>query len=306
MRIFGVVDSVVLTRSHAGTSRQRWPSVDNRTPITADRIDRRRRSEETHRLLTLAENTQDPERRDLLDNVVMLNTGLAESVAARYRGRGVDPEDLSQVAYLGLVKAVHGFTVTKNTEFVSYAVPTIRGEVKRHFRDAAWTVRPPRRTQELHAAIAVAEPVLVQQLHRAPTNEELAAELGANTEEIEAAQSAADAGCFTPLSLDAPAAQGTPGAVHDLVGEPDGDYDRVERLLLLRPLIARLRDRERRILELRFEDEWSQERIGAELGVSQMQVSRLLREILGKLRTMLIERETGSFDPSPPPLRPAA
>ena len=265
--------------------------VDNR-PITADRRDRRRRAEETKRLLTLAEKTTAAKRRKLLDDVVLLNAGLAESVAARYRGRGVDPDDLSQVAYLGLVKAVHGFTIERNSEFVSYAVPTIRGEVKRHFRDAAWTVRPPRRTQELHAAIAIAEPVLVQQLHRAPTDNELAEEIGAEPEEVTAAQSAADAGCFAPLSLDAPAAQGATGAVHELLGGPDSDYDRVERLMLLQPLIAQLKDRERRILELRFEQEWSQERIGAELGVSQMQISRLLREILDKLRTALIEEES--------------
>jgi len=258
-------------------------------PITADRRDRRRRAEETRRLLTLASTTDDPQRQLLLDDVVLLNAGLAESVAARYRGRGVDADDLSQVAYLGLVKAARGFTAEKNTEFVSYAVPTIRGEVKRHFRDAAWTVRPPRRTQELHAAIALAEPVLVQKLHRAPTDEELAEEIGAESNEIAAAQTAADTGCFSPLSLDAPATQGGTGAVHDLIGGAESDYDQVERLLLLQPLVNRLKERERRILELRFEDEWSQERIGAELGVSQMQVSRLLREILAKLRGWLDE-----------------
>jgi RNA polymerase sigma-B factor len=263
--------------------------MDDVRPITADRRDWRSRAEETKRLLTLASETDDPERRQLLDNVVMLNAGLATSVAARYRGRGVDPDDLSQVAYLGLVKAVHGFTTEKNSEFVSYAVPTIRGEVKRHFRDAAWTVRPPRRTQELHAALAIAVPVLVQRLHRAPTGTELAEEIGAEPAEVAAAQTAAAAGCFSPLSLDAPAAQGATGAVHELIGSPDSAYDRVERLLVLQPLISRLRDRERRILELRFEQGWSQERIGAELGVSQMQVSRLLRKILDKLRAQLAE-----------------
>jgi RNA polymerase sigma-B factor len=268
--------------------------VDDDRPITADRRDRRRRAEETKRLLTLAEKTTAAERRQLLDDVVLLNAGLAESVAARYRGRGVDADDLSQVAYLGLVKAVHGFTTDKNSEFVSYAVPTIRGEVKRHFRDAAWTVRPPRRTQELHSAIAIAEPVLVQQLHRTPTNGELAEQIGAEPEEVSAAQGAADARCFAPLSLDAPASNGATGAVHDLLGGPDSDYDRVERLMLLQPLIGKLKDRERRILELRFEHEWSQERIGAELGVSQMQVSRLLREILDKLRTALVDADDSS------------
>ena len=265
--------------------------MSTRNPSGADRFDRRHRAEETLRLLTLAEKSEEPERQRLLDHVVMLNTGLAESVAARYRGRGIDADDLSQVAYLGLVKAVHGFTTTKNSEFLSYAVPTIRGEVKRHFRDTAWTVRPPRRTQELHAALAVAEPELVQRLHRTPTTRELADEIGAEPHEIRSAQAAADSGCFAPLSLDAPAAPGSSGAVNDLVGGDDSDYDRVEQVMLLQPLIADLRDRERRILELRFEQEWSQERIGAELGVSQMQISRLLREILGKLRTALTEAQ---------------
>src|SRR4029450_1266637 len=142
----------------------------------------------------------------------------------------------------------------------------------------------------LHARSARPAPVLVQQLHRTPTNGELAEQIGAEPEEVSAAQSAADAGCFAPLSLDAPASNGATGAVHDLLGGPDSDYDRVERLMLLQPLIGKLKDRERRILELRFEHEWSQERIGAELGVSQMQVSRLLREILDKLRTALTEK----------------
>ena len=263
--------------------------MSKRNPSIADRRDRQRRAEETHRLLALADKTEDPERQHLLDDVILLNTALADSVASRYRGRGVDPDDLSQVAYLGLVKAVHGFSPEKSTEFVAYAVPTIRGEVKRHFRDAAWTVRPPRRTQELHAAIAIAEPELMQRLHRPPTTDELGAELGAERDEVTAALSAADAGCFAPLSLDAPATLGSPGAVNDLVGGPEADYDRVERKLLLQLLVAGLRDRERWILELRFQHDWSQERIGAELGVSQMQVSRLLREILGKLRTALAE-----------------
>jgi RNA polymerase sigma-B factor len=266
--------------------------VSDRNPSGIDRMDRRRRADETLRLLTLAEKTPEPERQHLLDDVVLLNTGLAESVAARYRGRGVDADDLSQVAYLGLVKAVHGFTTTKNSEFLSYAVPTIRGEVRRHFRDAAWTVRPPRRTQELHAAIAAAEPVLVQRMRRTPTTRELADEIGAEPHEVRAAQLAADAGCFAPLSLDAPASQSSTGEVNDLVGSEDADYDRVEQAMMLQPLIAGLRDRERRILQLRFEQEWSQERIGAELGVSQMQISRLLREILDKLRRAMNEQQT--------------
>ncbi|HEY3003401.1 MAG TPA: sigma-70 family RNA polymerase sigma factor [Kribbellaceae bacterium] len=279
------------------------PNTSIPIPSVADRKDRQHRAEETHRLLTLAEDSEDPERQRLLDHVVLLNTGLAEAVAARYRGRGVDSDDLSQVAYLGLVKAVHGFSTRKSTEFVAYAVPTIRGEVKRHFRDAAWAVRPPRRTQELHAAIAIAEPQLMQRLHRPPTVAELAAEVGAPPDEVVAAQSAADAGCFAPLSLDAPATQGSPGAVNDLLGALEEDYDRVDRKLLLQPLVAGLRDRERRILELRFEHEWSQERIGAELGVSQMQISRLLREILGKLRAALDE---AVLDGAEPVMRTAA
>lgn len=253
--------------------------------------DRRHRLEETRRLLTAAEQVTGSERHDLLDRVVMLNAGLAESIATRYRGRGVDFDDLRQVAYLGLVKAVHGFSTTKsrenNSEFYSYAVPTIRGELQRHFRDTAWTVRLPRRLQEVHQAIAIAEPDLMQTLHRAPTKAELAQQIGADLAEVAAAQTAADAGCFAPLSLDAPITTHSTHAAQELVGDTDTDFDQIERLILLQPLLAKFKDRERRIVELRFVHEWSQDKIAAEIGVSQMQVSRLLRQILNKLRAGL-------------------
>ena len=206
---------------------------------------------------------------------------VARQLARRYRERGIPLDDLQQVAYLGLVKAVRGFRPEKNDEFLGYAVPTIRGELRKHFRDAGWTVRPPRRIQELQAQVWAAESDLTQEKHRSPTTAEIADRLDAPKADVLEACSAD--GCFTPSSLDAtPVNGGVPLAERQ--ASLDAGFARSEAKVVLGPVVRELGERDRRILELRFFRGWTQQQIGDEVGVTQMQVSRLLSRILGDLK----------------------
>ncbi|MEU4193380.1 sigma-70 family RNA polymerase sigma factor [Kribbella sp. NPDC026611] len=239
----------------------------------------------TQELLLEADAVPDPRHQELLDEVVLLNAPVARSIASRYRSKGVDADDLEQVAYLGLVKAANGYRLDASTAFLSYAVPTIRGELKRYFRDCAWTIRPPRRVQEMQGNIAAAEPELIQRLGHVPSDQETAAALGTDPAEI--AEASSVRGCFNALSLDAPGASDGGSSLIDAVADAEIGYELVENVHTLTPAVASLGDREKRILELRFRNGCTQEEIGNELGVSQMQVSRLLRGILDQLRTEL-------------------
>jgi RNA polymerase sigma-B factor len=190
------------------------------------------------------------------------------------------------VAYLGLVKAARSYRPDTETPFLAYAVPTIRGEVKRYFRDCSWTVRIPRRLQELQGSIAAVRPQLVQDLQRDPTLEELAEAIGTTVAEVEAAL-AAD-GCFSVLSLDRPIDGDSTASLADTIAdEEDSAFERTEAVAMLEPVLNDLAPRERKILELRFVEGHTQADIGAEIGVSQMQVSRLLRGILDRLRDQI-------------------
>ncbi|WP_350279020.1 sigma-70 family RNA polymerase sigma factor [Kribbella sp. HUAS MG21] len=242
----------------------------------------------THELLLEAHSVPDPRHQACLDEVVLLNAPVARSIASRYRSKGVDSDDLEQVAYLGLVKAANGYRLDASTAFLSYAVPTIRGELKRYFRDCAWTIRPPRRVQEMQGSIAAAEPELIQRLGHVPTDAETAEALG--TDPAEVAEATSVRGCFSTLSLDAPGAVEGGTSLLDTVANAEDGYDLVENVHTLSPAVANLGDRDKRILQLRFCNGFTQEEIGQELGVSQMQVSRLLRGILETLRTELAER----------------
>jgi RNA polymerase sigma-B factor len=242
-----------------------------------------------------AANSSDPELiHTIHEQVVLLNLEIAESIVARYRNRGVPVEDLVQVACLGLMKAVRGFDANKSDNFLSYAVPTILGEVKRFFRDNAWTVKPPRRIQELQAEISASSARLTQAHGGMPTSAEIAAELGLDKAEVDEAM-VAD-GCFAPSSLDRPSAtdDGERGSLADVLGEDEGGFARAEALVALRPLCAELSERDRRIIYLRYFHEWTQARIAEEFGVTQMQISRLLSRILGQLRGRL-----GTDEPEP-------
>jgi len=209
---------------------------------------------------------------------------MARSVAARYWGRGESSDDLTQVAYVGLMKAVRGYD-PKRGDFRSYAIPTIAGEVKRHFRDKSWAVKAPRWIQELQADISAVSDELMQELKRSPRPDEMAERLGVPEEQVIEALSAD--GCFTPSSLDVRGPTGDGYALAERLGSTDPDMGRAEIRAALAPLIEKLSDRDRRILALRFFQGWTQTQIASDLGVTQMQVSRLLSRILENLRLQL-------------------
>ena len=240
---------------------------------------------ETWRLLAEARCADGAERRRLHDEAVLLNLGVAESIARRFRNRGEPLDDLVQVAYVGLTKAVHGFDPNRSEAFLKYAVPTISGEIKRYFRDAAWMVRPPRRIQELQSGIARTGAELHQELRRSPRPTELASRLGAAVEDV--TEALATDGCYSPSSLDDRGPDGDGAALGELLGAHDRDLDRAEVIALLRPACRSLRPRDQRIVFLRFFRGWTQAQIAADLGVTQMQVSRLLARILTSLRDQL-------------------
>lgn len=222
------------------------------------------------------------ERRRLQHEVVLLNLPLADGVARRYAGRGIEWDDLVQVGRVGLLKAVVGYQAGKGAGFPAYATPTIAGEIKRYFRDHAWMVRPPRRLQELHAEVSCIEPNLRQQLHRAPSADELAGALGVETKELTDVLVARSG--YSALSLDAPTDTDSALSLGEGLPDDNDGYAAVELAEWLRPALARLSERERQVIALRFVDGLSQEQIGRRLGVSQMHISRLLAGILGRLR----------------------
>jgi len=243
------------------------------------------RAEQTARLLRQAADSSGPERNRLQDEVVQLNLVVATAIAHRYRGRGEPVDDLEQVAALGLVKAVRGFDVTQDKDFLSYAVPTISGEVKRHFRDYAWNVRPPRRIQELQPRITAALDRLTARLDRAPTPVELAAELDTSPDDVIEALSSD--GCFHAASLDARIASAPDDGMTSLmgvIGHDEGGFAVAETRQDLQPALGELSARDRHILSRRVDSGWTQQEIADELNLSQMQVSRVLARIRARLR----------------------
>lgn len=244
------------------------------------------RAELSALLLQQAEDAGDAEeRKRIQEEVVLLNMGVARSLASQYRGRGVADEDLLQVACLGLVKAVAWFRTSLGGDFLGYAVPTIRGELKKHFRDCGWAVRPPRRVQDCQSRITAATPELTQRLQRFPRPAELAAHL--DVDECDVIEALGANGCFAPTSLDVALVEHGDTTRGELLGEEDHRMRAVEARVTLSPLLKRLPDRERSILHLRFVGEWNQEQIGARVGLSQVQVSRLLSRILAGLKDQL-------------------
>lgn len=240
----------------------------------------------TARLFSRARDAAADERHDLEDEIVRLNMQVAADCARRYRGRGIPTDDLDQVAYLGLVKAVRGFDTDRGHDFLSFAVPTIRGELRRHFRDLGWSLRPPRAIQELQTRILAAEGDLSQQLGRSPRPSDLARHLEVDLEQVLDALGAN--GCFSPVSLDAPTPEGE-DALGDRLGQLDPAFENAEARVTLHAVLRVLTPRERRILDLRFFGGCTQAEIGADIGVTQMQVSRLLNRILARLHERLVE-----------------
>lgn len=258
---------------------------------TGDVQDREELTQDKLRLLS--EATDERDRNRLCDEIVLLNMHVAQSIARRYRQRGAEFDDLVQVAHLGLVKAVDRFDPDSGSHFLAFAVPTITGEVKRYFRDYCWAIRPTRRIQEVQHAIAACEPELTQILGRSPTVPELADELG--VEEDHVTEALASDGYFNLVSLDMPAGwDDSSRSLADEVGQDDRLLSWVENHEALAPVLARLSEREKRLLWLRFEKGWKQTQIAAELGISQMQVSRLLSALLQRLRADLTDQDEGA------------
>jgi RNA polymerase sigma-B factor len=242
------------------------------------------RSERTAELLARAAACTDPtQERAFFDEVIVINRGVAESVASRYYDRGIDRDDLRQVAYEGLTKAVRRFDPATRNDLLTFAVPTIRGELLRYFRDRGWTIRPPRRVQELQWRVNQAIEALEGELGRAPTTAEITDRLGITDADYREALEAF--GSFRPTSLDQPVGAESATSIGDLLPDADREAAASEARLTLAPVVRRLSERDRRVLHLRFFDDLTQEEIGKDLGVTQMQVSRLLTRILGTLRS---------------------
>jgi RNA polymerase sigma-B factor len=219
------------------------------------------------------------------DRLVETHLGLAEHLARRFDRRGEPLDDLVQVASMALIKAVQRFDPDRGLEFSTFAVPTIVGELKRHFRDKAWAVRVPRRIQEVHLQLATAVSELSHELGRSPTIPELAVRVGASTEDVLEAMEASRA--YRSDSLDAPVASGngegtTPLAAR--LGAEDPRLGEVIERSEVATLLAALPERERTILTLRFFGGLTQSQIADRIGISQMHVSRLLARTLEQLR----------------------
>lgn len=225
----------------------------------------------------------DPRKHSLRDELVTGFLPVAEHIARRFGHRGEPLEDLVQVATIGLINAVDRFEPDRGSDFLSFAVPTITGEVRRHFRDQGWSMRVPRRLKDMQVAINRAVAELSQQLGRAPRPSEIAARLdlpvGEVLEGLEAGQAYRSDSLDEMLSHEAGSA-----TVGELVGAADAELERVDYRFALRPLLAELDPRERDIVVLRFFGNLTQTQIGEHIGVSQMHVSRLLAQTLERLR----------------------
>ena len=242
------------------------------------------RSETTARLFAERRDADAGARAEIEEALIRLNMKVAVDATRRFRSRGIATDDLEQVAYVGLVKAVRGFDPDRGFDFLSFAIPTIRGEVRRHFRDLGWMVRPPRSIQETQSKIIGCESELFQIHGRAPRPSEIAAHLGLELDAVVEALGAT--GCFSPVSLDAPVGADDESLTQRL-GGLDHDFDVAEARAVLAPLLARLTPRERKIVEMRFFRGATQSEIGREIGVTQMQVSRLLTRLMARMREQL-------------------
>ena len=243
----------------------------------------------------------DPRRRELRDQLVALHMPLVVYLAKRFSGRNEPLSDLVQVGAIGLIKAIDRFDVERRLEFSTYATPTILGEIKRHFRDTGWLIHVPRRAQEMQTALNAARADLNQELGRAPTVAELAARLEVGEDTVVEALDAARA--YSGVPIDALAAPGESVPEHPVLGVVDEGYEQVEQRALLSDVIAKLPEAEREILLLRFIANKTQTEIASTVGVSQMQVSRLVARGLKKLRESLEEvddtKATGNAGDTP-------
>jgi RNA polymerase sigma-B factor len=260
------------------------PAGSTETELRPDRAQARQMFAD---LAAMAED--DPRRRPIRDQLVEMHLPLVEYLARRFRNRGEPYDDLVQVATIGLIKSIDRFDLERGVEFSTYATPTIVGEVKRHFRDKGWAIRVPRRLQEMKLALTKATSELSQRNGRAPTVAELAAHLEISEDEVLEGLESSNA--YSAISLDAPDLDDESSAMSDTLGETDQALEGVEYRESLKPLLEQLPPREKRILLLRFFANMTQSQIAAELGISQMHVSRLITRTLAHLREGLLAED---------------
>lgn len=232
----------------------------------------------------------DPQRLPLRGQLISGYLPVAEHIARRFAGRGEPLEDLVQIATVGLINAVDRFEPDRGSDFFSFAIPTITGEVRRYFRDHGWSTRVPRRLKDLHIAIRSTQRELSQQFGRAPRPSEIAERLGLPVSEVIEGLQAGEA--YRSSSLDEMLGTGE-GKVTlgELIGGLDAELALIDDREALRPLLAELAPRERTILALRFFRQLTQTQIAEQVGISQMHVSRVLRQTLAFLQERMISSD---------------
>ncbi|MGW1254661.1 RNA polymerase sigma factor SigF [Streptomyces sp. NPDC002513] len=278
-----VTDDSVRTRTGEGP----LPTVTNPQAV-APRDARELSRQFFQRLTTLDEGTH--AYQYTRNTLIEMNMSLVRFAAGRFRGRGDDMEDIVQVGMVGLIKAIDRFEIAREVEFTTFAVPYIVGEIKRFFRDTTWAVHVPRRLQELRVELAKAREELSTRLDREPAVTELAALMNLSEDEVMEARIAANG--YTSSSLDATLTgndQDGETVLADFIGEEDEGLRLVEDFHTLAPLVAKLSERDRTIIHLRFVEEATQADIGARLGCSQMHVSRLIKGIIEQLRSGMVD-----------------
>src|SRR6476646_3415979 len=258
------------------------------TPGRAPRTDARARAIRERDLLRRYHVDGDQAAKDQLAEEML---PLARALAGRYSGRGEPLDDLVQVACIGIMKAIEGFDLDREVRFSSYATPTVLGEIKRHFRDRTWAMRVPRGMQELQLKIAKARDKLTSQLGRSPTVQELAKAVEAPFEEV--LQTLQSVGARRTRSLDEPTGDDRDMSLADAIGADDPEMQRTEMRVLLDGAMEVLSPRDREVLRLRFEEDLTQTEISSRIGLAQMQISRIIRQSLVRLR-MDIERDRAS------------
>ena len=237
--------------------------------------------ERTHELFRRYKEEGDMDAREKL---VMSHLNLVRFLANKFKNRGEPIDDLMQVGYLGLLKAIDRFDPARGLEFTTYATPTIMGEIKRHFRDKGWSVRVPRRLQELSAKVNQATDELTTELQRSPTVEEIARYLDATVDEVLEAMESSSA--YSSVSLEAPSGaddDDTPSVI-DRYATEDSDLAFTDDRIIIEEALASFSPRERDVIEMRFLKGMTQIEIAEKLGISQVQVSRLLRRTLKKIQ----------------------
>lgn len=245
-----------------------------------------RDKQKTKELFKRYKETGDEQAREQL---VLAHLNLARFLASKFKNRGESLDDLVQVATIGLIKAIDRFDISRGLEFTTYATPTIMGEIKRHFRDKGWSVRVPRRLQELSAKVTQVSDKLTEKLQRSPSVDEIAQALGVSVDEVLEAMESAHA--YTSVSLDVPQGDDDDGTqsstVIDKYALVDEDLESSDDRIVLEQAIKDFSEREQQIIRMRFLEGFTQVEIAQKLQISQVQVSRLLRKTLQKFQEKL-------------------